>query len=630
MTIRPDDESVSSIKQNRRRHGRSASPKRRKGQHKRLLTVGVGALLLCAACGASGMVLGHQVSSVRNNLEQTAVLVTQLRAQLEDGKDHDARETFDSMQSHAAIAKDTVTGPLWKTAGVIPIVGSNFRAVTEVAVSADDVVRRAVGPLLETYSSLDWAMLSPSEGRIDIAQLQDASPSISAASNTVRLSYERMSSINLDELMPQVAAPIRSATEQLRDAAAVLGDASSAAQLLPPMLGNDSPRQYLILVQNSAEARATGGIPGAWAVLRVANGEISLGAQGSAAALGAFKPPIEVDPEQTTLYTERLGTQMQNVNLTPDFPTVASTAKDMWEKRHVGQTLDGVLALDPVVLRNLIGATGPVSMVDPEILNLMNGTSLPVTLTAENVVSTLISDVYKEINDPGAQDAYFSAVAGQIFAAFTEGTGDNTGLMQALRASTQENRLYVWAARPSEQGVIASTALSGSVLGTDAGGASFGLYFNDGTGAKMDFYASRTAQLIQICSSGEYSSYTVRMTVTNNAPEGSAALLPSYVTGGGAYGVKPGNIRTNYVFYGPAQAFADTARVNGQPVPIGAGKHGQRPVSTVALELPPGETAELDVTFSQVVQDSDPKLRVTPGVEPTAKVILTTERATCD
>lgn len=611
---------------------KSAPPKRQNPSQPRrkiFLRLGVASSALALMVVVCGVVLTHQVSSVRNNLEQVVLSVPQLRTQLDSGDKEEAQTTFESMARLASAARGDAAGPLWKAASVLPFVGSNFRAVTEVAVSADDVVAGAVGPLLKEYDSFDWESLSPSDGHIDVTQLQEAAPGLVTARNTVRLSHERLVSIDLSSLMPQVADPIRSATQQLYEVSHVLGAVASGAQLLPSMLGTEDPRTYLVLVQNSAETRATGGIPGALAVLKTDGGQIALGEQSSASALGAFKPSIDVDPEQTALYTARLGTQMQNVNLTPDFPTAASTAKQMWEGRHEEQVVDGVIALDPVVLSNLLKATGPVVLTDPQILRLIEGSSLPSSLTHDNVVSTLLSDVYREIEDPAAQDAYFSAVAGQVFAAFTEGKADSAELIKALTISAEEHRLYLWSSRPGEQSIIETTALAGSVVGTTTGGASFGVYLNDGTGAKMDYYASRTAQLIQTCQSHGYSNYTVRMTVTNNAPSDAATMLPAYVTGRGVFGVEPGYIRTNYVFYGPAQAFAETASVNGQPVPIGAGKHGQRPVGTVTLELAPGETAELDVVFSQVVQDSDPKLQVTPGLEPSNKVVLAAKRANC-
>ncbi|MBP3037165.1 DUF4012 domain-containing protein [Arthrobacter sp. zg-ZUI100] len=388
------------------------------------------------------------------------------------------------------------------------------------------------------------------------------------------------------------------------------------------MLGNDGPRTYLVLVQNSAEVRATGGIPGALAILKTDHGQISLGDQSSATALGEFRPSIPVDSEQAAMFTKRLGTQMQNVNLTPDFPTAASTAKQMWEERHHGQTVDGVVAIDPIVLSHLLEVTGPVALTDSGVLDLIHATSLPSSLTSENVASTLLSEVYREIENPAAQDAYFAAVAGSVFAAFADGQGNSSQLLKALTTSANEDRLRVWSNLPDEQETLGSSALGGSVVGQGTGGATFGVYFNDGTGAKMDYYAKRTVQLLQRCKADAYNGYTVRTTVTNDAPLDAASSLPAYVTGGGQFGVEPGSIRTNYVVYGPAQSFVETASINGETVPIGSGKHGQRPVGTVTLELGPGESAVLDVAFSRVVQDSEPRLMVTPSIASTEEVIL--------
>lgn len=593
------------------------------------MRLSVAALGLLCVCAAAAGILAHQVAQVQSELEQTVSLVPQLRADLGGENYEGAQQTFDQMQHRIAAAQTTVTGPLWKAASAFPIAGRNFSAVSEVVVSADDIGSRAVAPLLGQYESLGVKGLTPIDGKIDVEQLQEATPTISTAANTVKLSYERIASIDRSKLMPQIAEPIRSATEQLQEVSDVLDDVSSAARLLPAMLGANDPRDYLLLVQNNAEARATGGIPGALVTLHTDNGLITMGNQSSASALGAFTPPLAVDPEQEALYTARLGAQMQNVNLTPDFPTAAFTAKRMWEQRHNGQSIDGVIALDPIVLSHLLEATGPVVLTDPEVIDLIRETSLPKSLTTENVVSTLLSDVYGQIEDPATQDAYFAAVAGQVFAAFTNGQGDGGQLMKALATSVQEGRLYLWSAQSDEQDIVASTALAGSVAGVDGGGSAIGVYFNDGTGAKMDYYAKRTVQLQQTCRSDGYSNYTVRLNISNTAPLDAASTLPPYVTGDGVFGVDPGRIRTNYVVYGPAQAFVEAATVDGAPVPIGSGRHGQRPVGTVALELGPGQTAEMDILFSRVVQDDISRLDVTPGLEEPEKMVLPTEQSGC-
>ncbi|MCC3266577.1 DUF4012 domain-containing protein [Arthrobacter gengyunqii] len=612
-------------------HGPESQRGRTRGESRRRIIrrIGFGVLGFVIAVGGAGALLAHQVSSVRSQLVYAMDLAPQLRADVES-EDHRAAEIIlETIQEQTSAARSTATGPLWKAASYIPVLGSNFSAVREVAVSANDITIRAVAPLLDRYGSLNLQTLSPTDGRFNIAEIQEAAPSISTAANTVQLSYQRLASLDLSRLLPEVAQPVSEATEQLEKLTEILDTASSTSQLLPAMLGADGPRNYLVLVQNSSEARATGGIPGALVILHTDDGRVSLGEHTSAVALGAFRPTLEVDSEQVALFTGRLGTQMQNVNLTPHFPTAAQTATLMWEERHPDQKIDGVLALDPVVLSHLLEATGPLDLTDVQVLAQIRTTGLPSSLTKDNVVPTLLSEVYKEIDDPEAQDAYFAAVAGRVFSAFTEGQGDGTQLAKALGTSIKENRLYLWSSHPSEQSIVASTPLQGSVTGRDAGGTAFGVYFNDGTGAKMDYYASRTVQLVKSCQAGEYSQYTVRVTVTNNAPNDAGTTLPAYVTGEGVFGVEPGRIRTNYVVYGPSQAFVETATVDGQSVPISSGRHGQRPVGTVPLELGPGETSTIEMLFSGVVQNSEPLLRVTPTIQPSKEVIGPLERDTC-
>ena len=215
-----------------------------------------------------------------------------------------------------------------------------------------------------------------------------------------------------------------------------------------------------------------------------------------------------------------------------------------------------------------------------------------------------------------SQDAYFAAVAGRVFSAFTDGHGDGTQLVRALTSSAKESRLYLWSSHTKEQNIIESTSLHGSVTGPDSGGAAFGVYFNDGTGAKMDYYATRSVKLLGSCQSNDYVDYVVRVTVMNDAPVDAATALPAYVTGNGAFGVQPGRIRTNYVIYGPAQAFVETATVDGNSVTVGSGKHGQRPVGSVQIELGPGETKVLEMGFSGVIQKTEPHLNVTPSIRP--------------
>jgi hypothetical protein len=590
-----------------------------------LLATAVIALVLLVAAGGW---LAHRAQQVRSHLESSMSLLPDMQAAVVDRDTDRATAVANDLAEHTSAARAAGTDPLWKAASVIPLLGQNFSAISEVTVSADDIVTRAVAPMVDKFAALDWDSLAPVDGRIDTAPLADIAPTLSAAATTVDLSYGRLEAIDRSELLPQIAGPLQDAVERLEEVRGPINDASRAGELLPSMLGADGSRNYLVLVQNSAEVRATGGISGALAVLTVDDGRISLTDQGSASEMGRFSPSLSVDPEQEQIYSYRMGTFMQSVNLTPDFPTAASTARQMWEQRHPGSNIDGVIALDPVVLANILWATGPVEIGDfgdPAVDALLAETQLPTALDSTNVVPTLLSEVYAEIEEPALQDEYFAAVAAKVFGALTDVQGDGTQLVDSLVTSAEQGRLYLWSASTDEQDLLVQTNLSGAALGTAVGGAAFGIYFNDGTGAKMDYYVRRTVQLVKSCPGDGYSLYTVRVTLTNTAPADAATSLPEYVTGAGAFGVDPGRVKTNTVSYGPALSRLQQARLNGTDVPVGSFAHGNRPVGILTTELGPGETATLEMDFSKVVQETDPVLDVTPTVQDPADVILPAE-----
>jgi hypothetical protein len=393
------------------------------------------------------------------------------------------------------------------------------------------------------------------------------------------------------------------------------------------MLGAQTPRNYLLVIQNNAESRASGGIPGALAVLTLDKGKLALGTQSSAGAVGVMYPTIPVDSEQQQIYSARMGKFMQDVNLTPDFPTAASTAQAMWEKEY-SQRVDGVISIDPVALGYILDATGPVKITHPELMALASR-GLPTELNGQNVVKTLLSDVYAKIQQPKLQDAYFAGVAQETFAALSKGQGEAKGLIKSLTKGVEEGRVLVWSGLPAEQSVIGKYALSGSIVGPSVAPAQFGAYFNDGTGAKMDYHVKRTVQLVKECPQNGYEQTSVRVTSTNTAPADAATSLPTYVTGGGAFGVPAGSVQTNIVAYGPVQAYVETATLDSQRTDFAPHRHSNRPVGVVAIQLAPGESKTVAFTFGKIVQHTEPNVVVTPTVQDVKDVILPTVTLEC-
>lgn len=507
-----------------------------------LVTAGLAAWLLVDA------------SRARGALERAAGSLPGLREQVESGAPG-ADDTVRTVRDEAAAAVAATSGPHWRVAGALPFVGDDARALAEVASVVDDVATDALPRLASAAVVADPSRFPPRDGRVDLAPLEAARDDVVGADETVASALERVSAIDTGTLV----GPLRDAVDQLggqlADVRASTATASRAVQLLPPMLGADGARDYLVLVQNNAEPRAEGGISGSVLHLRTEDGAITFVEQRPGKELGGYEESV-VDltgPEQALFGTD-LGRHLLNVTSTPDFPRAAELASAIWREQG-GSDVDGVLAVDPVALAGMLAATGPVVVA--------TSTGESVTLTADDAAAYLLNGVYREHPEPSVQDALFGAAAHGVFDALVSGQADPAAAVDALAGAAREGRLLVWSAHPDEQSLLTGTVLSGELRGVlgGAGGAGgedwapsagqpvVGVYLNASSAAKVGYYLDTDVVVTDVaCRPDGSQSFTLEVTLTSALAADEAADLPDYVTGDRD---GDGTIRTNLLVYAP-------------------------------------------------------------------------------
>ncbi len=512
-----------------------------------------------------------------------------------------ASAAIDDIAADTAAARALTSDPLWRAAETLPWLGPQLGAVATVAAAVDDVAGTALAPLAEVAGGFDLTALRPEGGRIDLSPFTDIRTAAATGATAISGAAASVDGIDRTPLL----TPLRTAVDEvgalLGETETATGALTRAATLLPAMLGADGPRSYLVLFQNNAEWRSLGGIPGAVALVRTDAGTISLAAQESSTDFPRFDSSVlPLDPEVDAIYSERPGRFIQNVTQIPDFATSGALAREMWAREHAGEQVDGVIAVDPVALSYLLAATGPVTLPTGDVL------------TSENAVPLLLNEVYFRYSDPAEQDAFFAAAAASVFQALTAGGSDPAALVEALSRAGDERRLLLWSAREEEQALLADTTLAGALPETDARTARFGVYLNDGTGSKMDYYQSAAATLAWDACTSTGSSATGRatltVTLTNNAPTDAATSLPRYITGGGAFDVPPGVARTVGYLYLPEGFELVDATITGD-VGFGGGVHDDRRVLSFAVDVPPGSSATATVVV-QAPEGSAGRLEV--------------------
>ena len=555
-----------------------------RGSRRVRITLGVSAGVLGVVVIAGGW-LGYRGLQAERALRSVGDVVKGLQPDIAAGRTQALANELPAVQADAARARSATSDPVWRLAEHLPVVGDDLAAVHTVAAAVDDVARDALPAIARLGTVLSAQKVRGTDGRIDLTPLVDAAPTLALADTTTARARDAVDAIDTSRLMDRIAGPVGTVQDGLSKASAALDAATQVATLLPPMLGADGPRTYLLLSLNSAELRSAGGIVGAVAVLHAENGSLDLVEQRTTLAFPATAQSVlPLTPDELRVHTDRLGRWIQDTVFTPDFPRTAQLVSAIW-KQSTGETVDGVIATDPVAVKYLLSATGPVAAPGG------------VELRADNLLSVLLHDSYLSMQDPAVADEFYTGVAARIFRAVGGGQGDSRAVVEQLAKSGEERRLRIWSARPDEQALLAPTSLSGGFLsGTDDAAA--GVFLNDGTAGKLDFFLTTTyaVESMTCGKDGAPGSAVVRLDLAYDPPA-DIRQYPMYVTGYHGDAVPTGWVQTNVTVYSPVGGSITQQRLDDGFVGGLDATEGGRAVSVVTSRLAPGGRATYRFTF---------------------------------
>jgi len=548
----------------------------------------------------------------RSELLDARAAAHHLSQDLADGDNAHASASLRDFTTSVDSARRHTHSVVWRMAEHVPFVGDDAHAVATVADVGHDVAHEALEPLVDEANEGLANELAPQHGRFDLAALRRLQPVLGQARRSFDSADERLAGVDRSGLMGSVRRPFRDLSEQLGDARSGIDAADRAVAVLPAMLGADGPRQYLLMFNNNAEVRATGGMPGAWGLLRANDGRVELVRQGSARDFGEFPAPVL--PQSTAekaIYDVQPAVFFQDTNFTPEFPRTAELAREMFLRQY-GEKVSGVVGVDTVTLGYIIGATGDISVPGGP------------TLTAANATDTLLNGVYRALIDPDAQDAYFAKVAKTVFDNISGGVESPTTLARALARSVREGRLHVHSFEADEQAELDDSPIAGNVDFSTGSSPQVGVYLNDATGSKMSFYLRTDVQLKSDRCSGGVQQLTASADLSMVQP--GPGELNDYITGGGLYGTPAGQQLVLVRVYGPAGGELSDFRFDGKPIEYSAVVDRSRPVVTTVVQLAAGQSVHVSWSV-RADQHGDAQLSVTPGLgsEPATRTV----RAAC-
>lgn len=588
-----------------RRSTRSSS--RRRAPHRwaalrrvRVLVPAVVGLGLVMAIG----LLALDAFRAQQSLTRATEQAEQLQGALTAGDPDEAERVLDRLQASARSARDHTDGPLWGAAARVPVLGRSVDAVRVASTTLDDIARRALPPIVGTSATLDSTLFRPTDGTFPVEKFAELTEPVATAATVLRENRRRVDALDPDDVLGLLAGSVADLQEKVGTAEEAASAAARALEVAPILLGAEREQTYLLLFQNNAESRSTGGIASAFAVVRAKNGRLSFDEQPTTAELRApdDDPVVKLSEDERRTFGSALGFNPADITATPDFPRTAEIARRLLE-RSTGIRADGVVSVDPVALSYLLEGTGPVAVPGAG------------DLTSDNAVRRLLSDVYADFPDPLQQDAFFAAAAQAVFKTALSGEGDPTKILSGITKAERERRVMLWSNNDTVEEEIQGTRLAGALPATTST-PRVGVYLNETNSSKMQYYLGwNTTVTSTSCSQDGVQRLTSTTVLRSDTPADLGKLPDGVVEQNDE--IKRGAQRVTLLVVAPAGGTVQSAEADEEPIPLLAGQVEDRPVAIMPMEIGPGEEVQVSVRMtSGKDQRGRTVVTTTPGVKP--------------
>ena len=322
------------------------------------------------------------------------------------------------------------------------------------------------------------------------------------------------------------------------------------------ILGDGSDKTYLIVAQNSAEMRASGGLPASMGLVTIKDGILHI---------GDFQPVLNYVPflnedvkankcssiEDKLFAKDWYGKKLTAATVNPHFPTAAKRIANGYKAKNK-KNLDGIISMTPAIVGKLIKVTGPIK--------LSNG----VKLDEKYSVKYLQRDIYfqyytkKTIKDAKLRrkaddkaNGLFAEAAKKVISGVMSDLNVKSilKLLDIIKEASDDRIFLMWMADAKNQEIVKKLGCSGS-LNYDPQNPELGVFFNIRDANRLGYYVDINITYGKATTNKDGSvTYPVTVKLKNNIDKTSESKGK-----GNAYltSKHDGNMRSMIYFFAPA------------------------------------------------------------------------------
>ena len=541
------------------------------------LGVLVGTLAVLAVAGGwLGLGLLEARKDLRAHASEFRNELTKAEAALRGGDPAAARAAIGAAARSLDAAEAVTARRPMRVAARLPLLSGGVSDANHLLAAARNLTRagdRAVAVSTHLQSGR-FAVLD--RGRFDLAALDDAIGQAKSLVGELDRVRGELGQVRGGPLAPGSDETKRWAVQRLDEAVARARPVVSTLEALPPALGADHPKTYLVVLTNPAELRPGGGVPLAVIQMGLHRGTVQIEARDGAIAENVHNAQatwtaVSGDP------WARGGrfTQFSLANSSPHFPTAGQELLRAFTARG-GAKPDGVIAIDPLALRALLQATGPITVPGYG------------RLTAANCVKRTTHDAYVRWPDRSVRRRYNDALLEAMLARLLSGR-DLVTTGKILGAAGERRQMHVYAPNPNLERALAENGMDGAL--SPAGADYLGVYTLNTNRSRMDYFQRRQIHQLVELRPDRSAEVTRTVTLVNAVPPGEP------IQDGAESGYASGRATAVLANYLPPGARVEAATLDGRPARWSEAREGGRPLVRADLDLAPGQSAEFAIRY---------------------------------
>ena len=545
------------------------APKARRGSLVKGAIWGVLAVLLLLLVWL--VITGALVAKAANDVRsQSSSLVSALKS----GDATGTATALVELQASTATLDAGLNSAPWSQVADLPLIGRSVGALASIATGANGVLAATEG-----YEETIGRVVKQVEsgGLSEAGQLRQLQPVTEAAfAATVEPARAVESAVAMG-----LPGPVQAVATEFLNTVEGVAAANAGTQVLPGMLGFGESATWLVVFENLAEPRGTGGLITSFTSVTANRGKLSPGTAQTTNAIDKEKVSLAGIPADTRKLWGPDLAYSYGWNLDRHFPYAGRLA--LRSSENPGEAAEYLLSLDAEAVAALLEVVGPVTVA---------GT----TINASNAADYFTRQIYEDFPNVERKDLVTLAFINQVVSEFFGSELDLVALAEAIAEPARTGNVKIYSEAAREQRALAASAIGGAV--PDRLGPWASVAINDNAGDKMAPYLDVEVQFEsagRCVAPGTPSRLTA--TVTNRAPEdiapyvdeGSRKLLDN----------PPGSTRVGVALYAPVGSAFRSAELDGEETLIKQGRDRSHPVWAVPLDLKRGETRSFTVEFEE-------------------------------